>query len=106
MIKIRLFFDSCKINLTFFLLRGKNKEDETAVGMLFHDIASETYLFSLCRDGNVRLWSTLRNQCNLVTDFTLAENEGGNESYFPIYCIYKWILCVNDFIYSSEPHDT
>lgn len=59
-----------------FIFRGKNNKDEITVGMLFQEIASETYLFCLCQDGNIRLWSTSRKQCSIITDLMPSGNQG------------------------------
>ncbi|KAK6630703.1 hypothetical protein RUM44_002872 [Polyplax serrata] len=56
--------------------RGKNNKEEVTVSMIFQEIASETYLFCLCQDGNVRLWSTSRKHCSIVTDFSRDGNQG------------------------------
>jgi Nucleoporin Nup120/160. len=36
--------------------------------MVLHSMGLETYLFSLYRDGNLRMWSCSRAQCVAVTD--------------------------------------
>ncbi|EEB10017.1 conserved hypothetical protein [Pediculus humanus corporis] len=63
--------------------RGKNNKEKIAVSMLFQEIASETYLFCLCEDGNVQLWSTSKKYCSLVTDFTPSGNQGSIKAQGP-----------------------
>ncbi|PSN51838.1 Nuclear pore complex protein 160 [Blattella germanica] len=49
-------------------LRGKPSDNNVAVSMVLHSMGLETYLFSLYRDGNLRMWSCSRSQCVAVTD--------------------------------------
>lgn len=46
------------------------------MSMLFQEIGSDTYLFCLCRDGNIRLWSTSKKQCSVVTDIVASGDLG------------------------------
>jgi len=57
-------------NQTFgvFGYRGKTSESDIAVSMVLHSVGLETYLFSLSRDGNLRMWSCSRAQCIMVAN--------------------------------------
>lgn len=51
-----------------FGYRGKASDGDMAVSMVLHSVGLETYLFSLSRDGNLRMWSCSRAQCVMGTD--------------------------------------
>jgi len=48
--------------------RGRNTEAHVAMSLVIHSIGSDTYLFALCREGNVRIWSCNKTQCVSVMD--------------------------------------
>ncbi|EFN74716.1 Nuclear pore complex protein Nup160-like protein [Camponotus floridanus] len=48
--------------------RGRNTEAHVAMSLVIHSIGSDTYLFALCRGGNVRIWSCNKTQCVSVMD--------------------------------------
>lgn len=58
-------------------LRGKQNDSNVAVSMVLHSMGLETYLFSLYRDGNLRMWSCTRAQCVAVTDVLSDTAETG-----------------------------
>lgn len=49
-------------------LRGRASDSDMVVSMVLHSVGLETYLFSLSRDGNLRMWSCSRAQCIMVAD--------------------------------------
>lgn len=48
--------------------RGRNTEAHVAMSLVIHSYGSDTYLFALCREGNVRVWSCNKTQCVAVMD--------------------------------------
>ncbi|XP_032683313.1 nuclear pore complex protein Nup160 homolog [Odontomachus brunneus] len=48
--------------------RGRNTEAHVAMSLVIHSYGSDMYLFALCREGNVRMWSCNKTQCTAVTD--------------------------------------
>ncbi|XP_050491820.1 nuclear pore complex protein Nup160 homolog isoform X1 [Bombus huntii] len=48
--------------------RGRNSEAHVAMSLTIHSCESDTYLFALCREGNIRMWSCNKAQCVAVTD--------------------------------------
>ncbi|XP_046389457.1 nuclear pore complex protein Nup160 homolog isoform X2 [Ischnura elegans] len=50
---------------------------EVAMGMVMHPIANETFLFCLCRDGRLRMWSTAHKECKLATYVLEGTAESG-----------------------------
>ncbi|KAJ9580150.1 hypothetical protein L9F63_004167, partial [Diploptera punctata] len=58
-------------------LRGKQNDSNVAVSMVLHSMGLETYLFSLHRDGNLRMWSCSRAQCVAMTDVLSDTAETG-----------------------------
>ncbi|XP_043261086.1 nuclear pore complex protein Nup160 homolog [Colletes gigas] len=48
--------------------RGRNSEAHVAMSLVIHNCGSDTYLFALCREGNIRMWSCNKTQCIAVTD--------------------------------------
>lgn len=48
--------------------RGRNSEAHVAISLVIHSYGNDTYLFALCREGNIRIWSCNRNQCVSVTN--------------------------------------
>ncbi|XP_011311730.1 nuclear pore complex protein Nup160 homolog [Fopius arisanus] len=48
--------------------RGKNSEAQVAMCLTLHNFANDSYLFALCREGNVRMWSCNKSQCVAVAD--------------------------------------
>ncbi|XP_066602662.1 nuclear pore complex protein Nup160 homolog [Prorops nasuta] len=51
--------------------RGRNSEGHVALSMAMHTFCNETYLFALCREGNVKMWSCNKSQCIAVTDVAI-----------------------------------
>jgi hypothetical protein len=51
-----------------FGYRGRASDSDMAVSMVLHSVGLETYLFSLSRDGNLRMWSCSRAQFVMGTD--------------------------------------
>ncbi|XP_034947135.1 nuclear pore complex protein Nup160 homolog [Chelonus insularis] len=51
--------------------RGKNSESLVAMSLVIHTWGNDTYLFALCRDGNVRMWSCNKAQCIAVADIAI-----------------------------------
>ncbi|XP_071447164.1 nuclear pore complex protein Nup160 homolog, partial [Hetaerina americana] len=50
---------------------------EVAMGMVIHPIANETFLFCLCRDGRLRMWSTAQKECKLASYVLESTAESG-----------------------------
>ncbi|KAF7387510.1 hypothetical protein HZH68_013187 [Vespula germanica] len=48
--------------------RGRNSEAHVAISLVIHSYGNDIYLFALCREGNIRMWSCNRNQCIAVTN--------------------------------------
>jgi len=48
--------------------RGRNIEAHVAMSLVIHNYGSDTYLFALYREGNVRIWSCNKTQCIAMTD--------------------------------------
>jgi len=48
--------------------RSRNVETQMAMSLVIHSYENDTYLFALCREGNVRMWSCNKAQCIAVTD--------------------------------------
>ncbi|KAF7993721.1 hypothetical protein HCN44_010316 [Aphidius gifuensis] len=57
-------------------LRGKNTEDQVAMSLEIHTIGINTYLFALCREGTLRMWSCNKSQCVAVADVTIDSHQG------------------------------
>lgn len=51
--------------------RGRNLEGQVAMALEIHSCGNDTYLFALCREGNVRMWSSNKAQCIAVTDVAI-----------------------------------
>lgn len=41
------------------------------MSLVIHNFGNDTYLFALCREGNVRMWSCNKNQCVAVADVAI-----------------------------------
>ncbi|XP_015601122.1 nuclear pore complex protein Nup160 homolog [Cephus cinctus] len=52
-------------------LRGRNYEGHVAMALVIHTCGNDTYLFALCREGNVRMWSCNKAQCIAVADVAI-----------------------------------
>lgn len=64
----------------FFLtsaLRGRPSEENVVASMTLHSFGSDTYLFSLGRSGQLRIWSCSRGQCVSVLDVLDDSGEQG-----------------------------
>lgn len=48
--------------------RSRNSEAHIAMSLIIHSYSNDTYLFALCREGNIRMWSCNKAQCIAVTD--------------------------------------
>ncbi|XP_076180163.1 nuclear pore complex protein Nup160 [Ptiloglossa arizonensis] len=48
--------------------RGRNSEAHVAMSLVIHSCGNDMYLFALCREGNIRMWSCNKAQCVAVTD--------------------------------------
>ncbi|XP_076237550.1 nuclear pore complex protein Nup160 [Calliopsis andreniformis] len=48
--------------------RGRTCEAQVAMSLIIHSCGNDTYLFALCRDGNIRMWSCNKAQCIAVVD--------------------------------------
>ncbi|CAK9826764.1 Nuclear pore complex protein Nup160 homolog [Anthophora retusa] len=48
--------------------RGRSSEAHVAMSLTIHSCGNDTYLFALCREGNIRMWSCNKAQCVAVTD--------------------------------------
>lgn len=57
-------------------LRGKNTEDQVAMSLEIHTFGINTYLFALCREGTLRMWSCNKSQCVAVADVTIDSHQG------------------------------
>jgi membrane-associated HD superfamily phosphohydrolase len=55
-------------DLWYFGHRGRASDSDVVVSMVLHSVGLETYLFSLSRDGNLRMWSCSRAQSIMVVD--------------------------------------
>lgn len=51
--------------------RGRSTEGQVPMALEIHTCGNDTYLFALCREGNVRMWSTNKAQCIAVTDVAI-----------------------------------
>lgn len=51
--------------------RGRNSEAHVAMSLTIHNCENDTYLFALCREGNIRMWSCNKAQCVAVSDITI-----------------------------------
>lgn len=51
--------------------RGRSSEGQVAMSLVIHTCGNDTYLFALCREGNVRMWSCNRAQCVAVADVAI-----------------------------------
>ena len=51
--------------------RGRNFEGQVAMALAIHTCGNDTYLFALCREGNVRMWSCNKAQCIAVADVAI-----------------------------------
>ncbi|XP_033337859.1 nuclear pore complex protein Nup160 [Megalopta genalis] len=51
--------------------RGRNSEAHVAMSLVIHSCGNDTYLFALCREGNIRMWSCNKAQCIAVTDASI-----------------------------------
>lgn len=51
--------------------RGRNSEAHVAMSLVIHNFGNDTYLFALCREGTIRMWSCNKVQCIAVTDVTI-----------------------------------
>ena len=70
-----------------FGCRGRASDGDMAVSIVLHSMGLETYLFSLSRDGNLRMWSCSRALFVMSTDMmgNIAETgrnltQGGKSS--------------------------
>jgi hypothetical protein len=54
-------------------LRGRAPEIETAMSLIIHPIESDIYLFALCREGHLRMWSYNKAQCMAVVDVPIND---------------------------------
>lgn len=61
-------------------LRSKPIEENIPISLVLHSFEDETLLFSLCRDGNIRAWSTNRQNCTVATDFPVNSVPGGKKN--------------------------
>lgn len=48
--------------------RSRNVEAQVPMALAIHACSGDTYLFALCREGNVRMWSCNKAQCIAVSD--------------------------------------
>lgn len=48
--------------------RSRNTEAHVPMSLVIHSYENDIYLFALCREGNVRMWSCNKTQCTAVTD--------------------------------------
>lgn len=51
--------------------RGRSSEGQVPMALEIHTCGNDTYLFALCREGNVRMWSSNKAQCIAVTDVAI-----------------------------------
>ncbi|XP_043288252.1 nuclear pore complex protein Nup160 homolog isoform X2 [Venturia canescens] len=51
--------------------RGRSSEGQVAMSLVIHTCGNDTYLFALCREGNVRMWSCNKSQCVAVADVAI-----------------------------------
>ncbi|KAK0176406.1 hypothetical protein PV328_000545 [Microctonus aethiopoides] len=51
--------------------RGRSTEGQVAMSLVIHTCGNDTYLFALCREGNVRMWSCNKAQCVAVADVAI-----------------------------------
>lgn len=69
--------------MDIFCFRGRAQEisDQSAAGMVLlepNNIMDDWLLLSLCRDGQLRIWSCTRQQCLSVTDVLASNGSGAN----------------------------
>lgn len=48
--------------------RSRTSEAQVAMSLVIHSFGNDTYLFALCRDSNIRMWSCNKAQCVAVVD--------------------------------------
>ncbi|XP_012270896.1 nuclear pore complex protein Nup160 homolog [Orussus abietinus] len=51
--------------------RGRSSEGHVAMSLILHTYDNDTYLFALCREGNVRMWSCNKAQYVAVADVAI-----------------------------------
>ncbi|XP_011502430.1 PREDICTED: nuclear pore complex protein Nup160 homolog [Ceratosolen solmsi marchali] len=51
--------------------RGRALEIEAAMSLVIHPIENDIYLFALCREGHLRMWSCNKTQCMVVVDVAI-----------------------------------
>lgn len=51
--------------------RGRSSEGHVPMSLVLHSYGHETYLFALCREGNVRMWACSKAQCVAVADIAI-----------------------------------
>lgn len=51
--------------------RGRSSEAYVAMSLTIHSCENDTYLFALCREGNIRMWSCNKAQCVAVSDIAI-----------------------------------
>lgn len=51
--------------------RGRSSEGHVPMSLVLHSFGHETYLFALCREGNVRMWACSKAQCVAVADIAI-----------------------------------
>lgn len=55
--------------------RSKQSDGNVVVSMLLHTFGAEIYGLTLCRDGNLRVWSCSKGQLVAITDIFTETNE-------------------------------
>lgn len=61
--------------------RGRSSEGQVAMSLVIHTCGNETYLFALCREGNVRMWSCNKAQCVAVADVAIDNRAASQGAY-------------------------
>ena len=51
--------------------RGRSSEGQVTMALAIHTYSNDTYLFALCREGNVRMWSCNKAQCIAVAEVAI-----------------------------------
>ncbi|KAK2174344.1 hypothetical protein NP493_810g00006 [Ridgeia piscesae] len=53
-------------------MKGNQISPDASVSLCFHQIGKEKFIYAVCRDHKIRLWSCKSNECVMVTDLLEA----------------------------------
>ncbi|XP_017773941.1 PREDICTED: nuclear pore complex protein Nup160 homolog [Nicrophorus vespilloides] len=97
---VELKYDTVVQKFLSGMFRSKNNESSSIVSMLLHTFGLETYALTLCRDGQIRVWSCSKAQCISVSDVlsdSLMVQQGGHNH------VLKKVIGLNetDFMFAA-----